>query len=352
MPPIGGIMADRMIKQQIMFWLDLTSTVIIVLYMMVSGLFASAVPIVIVKLLALNAIKGLYIPVIQASVPVLVPQDKLIPANSVTSIVNTLASMLAPAIAGIVYSRFGLFPILIISAICFAVTALMDLLIRIPFKKQESHESVVQMVKSDISQSVRFVFKDKPVLAKGTTIALLLNISVIALLIVGLPIIITQHLDMSMAFVGINQSIVMIGGVLGSVIAGALSSRLSIHKLYQPLIASSLFVIPLGFIYLFNIPAFVSYVIITVASALIFLFMQICSIQMIAYVQAETPVELIGKVMSVLMTLPFLANAIGMTFFGSLFEVFSRSPWIIIFATAIFMFYIAFYSYKHFKKVP
>jgi len=164
--PIGGIMADRLRKQRIMFWLDTVTTVIIVLYMIANGFAVAAVPLAIVKLLALNAIQGMYIPAVQAAVPALVPTEKLPAGNAVTGIVNSLSSMAGLAIAGFLYARFGLFPILLVSAVCFAVTAFMDLLIRIPYKKQPPAESVAQLVKSDLSQAARFAFKENPMLIK------------------------------------------------------------------------------------------------------------------------------------------------------------------------------------------
>ncbi|MDR2166784.1 MAG: hypothetical protein LBE35_02900 [Clostridiales bacterium] len=45
-------MADRFKEHRLMFWLDVAITAIIVVYMMGRGLFAEAVPVVIVKLLA------------------------------------------------------------------------------------------------------------------------------------------------------------------------------------------------------------------------------------------------------------------------------------------------------------
>jgi len=351
MSPIGGIMADRLKKQRIMFWLDLTTTVIIVLYMAVSGLLASAVPIVLVKLMALNAIQGIYMPTVQASIPVLVPSDKLIPANSVVSMVNMLANMLAPAIAGILYGGFGLFPVLVISAICFAITAVMDLLIRIPYKKQSSPGSVAKMVRNDIYQSLRFIAREKPILAKSTVIMFFANLAFASLLFVGLPVLIKQHLGMSMAMVGVNQSVMMVGGLLGGIIAGALGSRLTIQKLHLPLAICSIVLIPMALVFVFDTPALTAYVIITVASALLLVAMQIGTILLIAFIQGETPTELIGKVMSIMLMLPFLANAMGMLLFGVLFERFVELPWIVIFAVVFVSAVIAIYTRMHFRKV-
>ena len=351
MSPIGGIMADRLKKQRIMFWLDLTTTIIIVLYMATRGLFVSAVPIVIVKLMALNAIQGMYMPAVQASVPVLVPSGKLIPANSAVTIVNMLANMVAPAVAGILFGRFGLTPILLISAICFGITAIMDLLIRIPFKKQSSPGSIAQMVISDLSQSLRFIVKEKPILVKSAGIMFFVNLSLVSLLFVGLPVLITQHLGMSMAMVGLNQSVMMVGGLLGGITAGALGARLTMQKIHLPLLAISLFLLPMGLVFMFDTPDLMAYVTITAMGALIFVAAQMSSIPLIAFIQKGTPTELIGKVMSIMLILPFLANALGILLFGMLFERLADLPWITVFAVVLVSAVIAVYTRRQFKKV-
>ena len=348
MSPIGGIMADRLKKQRIMFWLDLTTTVIIVLYMATRGLFASAVPIVIIKLMALNAIQGMYMPAVQASVPALVPSDKLIPANSAVTIVNMLANMAAPAVAGILFGNFGLTPVLLISAVCFGITAVMDLLIRIPFKKQSSPGSIAQMVIGDLSLSFRFIVKEKPILAKSAGVMFFVSLSLTSLLFVGLPVLITQHLGMSMTMVGVNQSAMMVGGLLGGIIAGALGTRLVMRKIYLPLLAVSLFLLPMGLVFAFDAPTLVAYVTITAMGALIFVAAQICSIPMFAFIQKETPTELIGKVMSIMLILPFLANALGILLFGMLFERFAELPWIIVFVVVLVSAVIAIYTRSQF----
>jgi len=91
MSPIGGMIADRFRKQRVMFWLDAGTTVLIIGYIIASGFTAAIIPIIIVKLMALNAIQGVYMPAVSASVPVLVNEEKLVSANSAVNLVNSLS---------------------------------------------------------------------------------------------------------------------------------------------------------------------------------------------------------------------------------------------------------------------
>jgi len=348
--PIGGILADRLKKQRIMFWLDLATTLIIVLYMAVSGLFTAIVPVVIVKLLALNAIQGVYMPAVQSSVPLLVPTEKLVPANAVVSSINTFSNMAGMAMAGIFYAKFGLFPILLVSAICFAVTAVMDLLIRIPYKKPTNSGSIVQIVKSDMADAFKFLLKEKPILTKMSLIVFIVQVSLASMIMVGLPVLITQHLGFGMNYVGISQAIMMVGSIFGGVLAGAMGTRLTGNKLPWLILIAGLTIIPVGLVFLFDVPAFIAYIIITAVCVLTFGAIQMGSILYFTIVQAETPTELTGKVMSLILIMPFLASAIGQLIYGVFFEQFKHLPWVVVFIAVAVSSMVALRSRKYFTQ--
>jgi len=342
--PIGGIIADRLKKQRIMFWLDASTTALILLYMLVSGLTTYIIPVVIVKLLALNAIQGMYIPTVQASVPLLVPNEKLTSGNAVVGVVNSLSGMVGMAVAGVVFGRFGLTPILVIGAICFAITAVMDLLIRMPCKKQESSGGIVKIVKDDLKQSVRYATKEKPIIAKVVAIVFFIVLMLSSIIMVGQPVLVYQYLGMGMEYVGVSQSLMMIGALAGGVIAGTLGEKLTIKKSFLVIALGSIFIFLKGVVFLIGAPPFVAYVMVTVACALILLTIQMFNVAAITFIQKNTPTELTGKVLSIVMVLPFLAQAIGQVLYGALFEGFYSMPWIVIIATAILVAAIALLS--------
>lgn len=205
-------------------------------------------PLVIVKLLAFNAIQSVYMATAASSIPVLVPSNKLISGNAVIMVINTLSMSGGMAIAGIMYDRFGLFPILIGCAVCFTITAIADLFIRIPYKKQE------------------------------TSIAM-------------------------------------------------------------------------GLVFLFDVTNMVAYIVLTAAVVAFLISAKILSIAIITFVQQETPIELIGKVMSVGMIAPFIGQAIGYPLLGLLFHQFSASPWIVIFGAVFAVIIMSVYKYRQFKNI-
>ena len=349
MSPVGGMIADRFRKQRVMFWLDVSTTVLIIGYIMASGFTAAIIPIIIVKLMALNAIQGVYMPAVSSSVPVLVSEEKLVSANSAVNLVNSLSGMGGMAIAGLLFARFGLFPILTVSAICFAITAIMDLFIRVPFKQQDNSGSIIKIVKGDLSQSLRFI-KGQPIILKSIAVVFLLTATLGSVVMVGIPVLIVQHLEMGMEFVGISQSIMLTGGILGGIITGVVGNKLKTDNIYIPIIMSGLALIPIGLALLFNAPYFMTYIIMTTACLLALAVVTTVNIRIISAIQGVTPTELAGKVMSVVVMLPFMGNALGQLAYGAAFEQLAALPHVIMFVTAGVVSAIACYAHRSFNN--
>lgn len=81
-----------------------------------------------------------------AVIPCMVEKEELLEANSIRSVILTLAEMLAPIIASALYSIFGLLSILFVNAISFLLSAFMEMRIHIPaFHKKPEKINLVQL---------------------------------------------------------------------------------------------------------------------------------------------------------------------------------------------------------------
>ena len=350
MTPIGGIMADRFKKHRLMFWLDFFITAIIIAYMLFSGLFTDVVVVVIVKLLAFNAIQAVYMATTASGISSLVPRDKLASGNAVITVVNMLSLTGGMAIAGILYDRFGLFPILVGCAICFIITAIVDLFIQIPYEKQEATGNVIQIIKNDLACSFRFVFKEKTVISKLIYFVFFMEFIFGSMLMIGLPVLITVHLNMSLTHAGIAMAIMMFGGITGGILAGSLGTRLNINKGLTFIIFGIICSVPTGLVFMLHAQDFVAYVIITASGTIFMLTAKVMGISVMTYIQEETPNTLIGKVLSVIMVAPFIGQSLGYPLIGWFFELFTESPWIVIYGSIFVMLSTSIIAFRYFKK--
>ena len=134
--PFGGVLADRLPKQKIMTILDFVTAGLIVFYDAVYGSAGNLAAVTIFMIL-LTLIQAFYQPSVQASIPLLASQEQLMAANGIVMQVQALAGLLGPILAGMLYGIGGVKPILAASAVCFFLSAVMELFLRIPHEKRE-----------------------------------------------------------------------------------------------------------------------------------------------------------------------------------------------------------------------
>lgn len=123
----------------------------------------------------------------------------------------------------------------------------------------------------------------------------------------------------------------MAGGIVGGIVVGVLGGKLKIHHSYLLLFGTALTILPIGIVFLLHAPTIVSYFTISLCAFLFMMISTVFSIQMLAFIQGETPPNLIGKVISCVLMLSLCAQPIGNAMYGVLFDVFSAMPWIVVF---------------------
>jgi len=347
--PIGGFIADRTGKQRIMAVLDFITAALILMYILTNKYF-SIMAATLAMLMALSAIQGIYTPAVQSSIPALVQTGGLVRANAVVNLVNSLAGMMGPVAGGVLYKAFGLSSILTAACACFAFSAVLELFIRIPGSKQETGGNILQIAKRDMLASFRFITGGKTILAKCIAVIFLFNAALTSMIIIGLPILITRNLGLDSRLYGIAQGLIAAGSIAGGVYAGMMGKRLVIQKVNLLLLFCSIAALPVGMVFVLNAPPTAAYIVITSACTMAFFAGTLFSIQVLAFIQAETPPEIIGKVMSLLITISLCAQPAGQMVFGMLFERFSAQPYIVIFISAFISGIIALYSKKQFGK--
>ena len=106
----------------------------------------------------------------------------------------------------------------------------------------------------------------------------------------------------------------------------------------------------MGVVFLFDVPVFVAYVIVVTAGFAFAFSAKILAIAMMTFIQMETPVELGGKVLSVLMVVPFVAQALGYPLQGRLFGQFAASPWVVVLGVALATLVVAMFAWGYFRR--
>ncbi|MDO5547915.1 MAG: MFS transporter [Eubacteriales bacterium] len=342
--PIGGIVADRVNKRNIMVFLDFLTAAVILLFCLLMDT-VNLILLLTVTLMILYGIAGAYQPSVQASIPALVKREHFMAANSIINTISSFASFIGPVLGGILYSAYGLKPVLWICMICFLLSANMEIFIHIPFQHQAPDGGVLQTAKMDFAESIRFIRSEKPMIGKVLLVICGINLFLSAMILVALPYLITEvlTLDASQAnrLYGFAEGALAAGGLAGGIGAGILANKLATQKSGHLVIACALCVFPMGASLLLFSSGLINYIVITICCFLIMVFSTMFTVQMMSFLQAETPPTLIGKVIAVILTVSMCAQPLGNALYGILFELCKGLEFAVVFFAGIVSLMIA-----------
>ena len=347
---IGGVLADRVNKRNIMVGLDFSTAILILIFYLSLGKLPT-IPLFITMLMLLYGISGTYQPSVQASIPLLVSSEKLMAGNAVINQVNTLSGLLGPVIGGIMFGMWGIYPILLLSIICFAFSAIMEVFIHIPYEKRKREKSIFAVVRSDLKESYHFVKTEKPIFFSVVFLISIFNLVLSAVMIVGTPILITQVLGMSDTMYGFTQGALALGGLCGGILTAAIAEKLKLKNSYILLLVCAASVAFMGIPLMLNVPAIISYWIITLMSFTAMGASTLFVVQIYTMVQTQTPPQLVGKIMAALISIAMCGQPIGQAIYGILFDIFKSQTWIVLIVAAIASFLITLYSKKLFCQL-
>lgn len=347
---VGGVLADRINKRNIMVILDFCTAALITIFCLSMGKLP-VVPLFIVFLMILYGISGTYQPAVQASVPALVRQEKLMEGNAVINFVNTLSGLTGPVIGGILFGIWGIYPILIISIACFTFSAIMEIFIVIPYQKRPAQKGLLSVAKSDLSESWRFTRDRKPAFFSVVAALAAFNLVLSPAMIVGIPVMVVNILGMDDFSLGLAQGVMGLGGLAGGLAAGPLASLIPVRRSYWLLLTCALSSVLMGAALLPGLPALAGYLIILTGSFTAMGASTLFTIQISTVVQQQTPAHLVGKIMAAIISVSMCTQPLGQAVYGLLFDLLSGVPFLVMFGAGAAALAISLYSKKAFIKL-
>ncbi len=352
--PVGGMIADRVNKRNIMVILDFFTAFITLLFTLYFNLFNLTV-VILIMLTLLYGIQAAYQPAVQASIPLLMSKENLIKGNATINLISSLASLMGPIAGGAIFGLFGLYPILYISIPCFIFSAIMELFIQIPYRRRTAQASIIKTFKMDLKESLKFIRNEKPVIWKLSIAAASVNLFFSSLINIALPVIITQSLGFSVTvgnqLYGYAQGALAAGSLLGGLMAGILSKKAKPQNQYLLLIFTSLSLLPIAAVLFLVPPAMVIYYVIIICCFFMITLSSLLSIIMISYMQMLTPEHMLGKITSCVMCICMCSQPVGQAVYGFLIEHFKNQLSFIFLLAFIITTLIALTSKKIFKEI-
>ena len=348
--PLGGILADRANRRNIMVILDFMAGVIVLL----AAVFINSENhlVIICLTLVIQSILGAFeTPTVQACVPQMQTGDNIILGNAVVNQISAVSAFAAPFIGSLLYTAFGLKPVMYAGVICFFITAVFECFIKLDYHPERTTENVLEIVKKDLKGSTKFICKEKTAILKILLLVAVIGFFIQGIALVGLPYMVRTILGLNAKFYGATESMLGLTVILGSVISGLIVSKFKIRKLYLTLFSVGICLLPVGAIFIISTGVYMKYTVLMLSFAIIQIVACVFSIFALSIIQQLTPNNMIGKVMAYTATFSLCAQPLGQIIYGLLFDTFANMVYVILIPTGIILCMIGFKTKDFFAKV-
>lgn len=350
--PLGGVLADRGDRRKIMVALDgLTGlSVLLAAIFFTPGRALGIIGGLMIFLAALGAFET---PTVQACIPSLVSEKNLTKGNAMVNQTAFLANLAAPALGGVLYSALGLIPVLWASVLCFFITALFECFIRLPrhVRPPKEGDGVLSVIRQDFGESLRYIFVQEPGISRLLILATLSGFFVIGVMVVGLPYLVRTVLGLGPQYYGGAESILAAAAVAGGVAAGLLGSKAKTERLWIPLAALGVFLLPAGGAFLLPLGAKAQYLVLVASFAGVQGAANYFSISAVSLIQSKTPEHLLGKVMACTSALTLCVQPVGQLVYGFLFDYFQGMPALVLLPSGAIACLVGFLSIPFFRTL-
>ncbi|HEX3528149.1 MAG TPA: MFS transporter [Thermoanaerobaculia bacterium] len=313
--PFGGTFADRHSRIRIIVGCDLlaglNSLGLGLAVWFGAGKTPFLIPLLFFVAISGGVIRAFFMPAVQASIPDLVPRERLPAANSLNQFSIQTSLSAGQAVAGVLYRILGAATLFMFDGLSFLFAGISELFIADTWKKPEKPPtpgSPFRKFLSETMEGLRYV-NQQAGMRDFILVACLLNFLAMPIFVL-LPFYVEKALGAGADWYGFLAASMSIGSVSGFILAGSLSLRGPARgwTLVSGLFFGPLFLASVGFVHFRAL-----------AMALCFcsgLSLGLVNIYLITLLQISTPPNLRGRVLGLLGTLGGGLVPLGMALGG------------------------------------
>ncbi len=327
--PIAGMLSDNVNRKKIMVYLDFFCSIIIGIYAFILLQGRDHELIVATVMFILSICYTLYGPAVTASIPQVVESDKLTSANGIINQVGSVVNFVGPIFAGVLYGLVGIKAIVIINAVSFFLSAVMELFLETPdiVKKENTKEHKIfsiDFVKTsfiDMKNSFTYLKKEKKIILGIIASYALCNIFLVPILSIVAPYFINIFLGLPSEIYGIVEGICVLGMILGGLwitLKPKMFSIKKVHYTYFPMIIGITIMSTLTSIKASN---YTLAVLFAIGGMAIMLSLSLSNVLTLTFIQKEVPQDMLGRVSAFSVAVATISVAPGQLLFGQIIEL-------------------------------
>lgn len=341
--PIAGVFVDWFDRKKIIVYLDLLQGIIVALYALIYYFNGEiSLRFVYALVISLTLCSVLFQPAASTIIPTIINKEELLEANSINTFTMKIGNLVAPALAGILFGFYGLLVIFIFNSVSFIISSICEMIINIPKLNKKPEKITFKAFLNDFSEGISFI-KNKKTIFQIILIGLVLNFVGDPVFSIGITFISKKVLQVSDFQYGTIESIFVSSMLISPLIANKIGSSYKLSKIiFLDILFTAIFI---GVMAIVPLPAFLSnfdsnlipYICLTAIIFLIGLVTSIGNIALGTYFQQQIPLNMMGRVGTVMNSVSIGAIPLGQMIFGFLYDKVPSYICIIIPAVILFV---------------
>lgn len=318
--PILGSAIDKYNKNRIIRFSQFLSAISLFLFIITSRKIEIEYIHIIGLLIILKLSDQILSTSLNSSTINIVDKDDIQSFRAHLQIIQAISMVLSPIIAVFIIDKFALIGILLIEMF-------MELLVLVIYWKVDFNKNTKKEVNESQSllllfkEGIDFIFKYKKIVF-GLAFVLVVNF-ILGIVNIGLPFVEIKILNLSSKNYALNDSILAIGLLLGSLISSKIKSQKTLNIARNSISLISLVTFVLGLLLTLELTKNIWSIILAGYFLIIGTSITICNILLSSWSILNIPQEFQGRVFSILNTLTQVSLPLSMLLFGYLFEIIS-----------------------------
>ncbi len=325
--PIAGRLSDKINRKKIMVSLDFFCALLIGSYALILWNNHDSQWIVGTVMFILSICYTLYGPAVTASIPQIVEEEKLTSANGIINQVGSVVNFAGPILAGVLYGILGIKAIVVINAVSFLLSAIMELFLDIPniegADEEENSISIGFIKNSFVDMKNTFMYlKRESKVVLGIIVSYGIgNIVLVPILSIVTPYFINMYLGLSSEVYGIVEGICVLGMIGGGFLISTKPSLFTVKEVYKtfyPMIGGVVLMAVLGFS---KIGGYKAAGIFAFGGMAIMFSLALSNVITLTFIQKEVPDNMLGSVSAFSTAVATASVAPGQLLFGYIIDM-------------------------------
>ncbi len=351
--PLGGVIVDRIDKKKIIVTLDIVSgSITLILALVFLRLGHLELWHIYTAVILLSLVSSMFNPAVTSIIPEIAKEEELVNANSLNSLVESMASIVGPILGGLLFSIFGLGSIIIINAFSFYLSSLSETFIKIENKIdtqviEEEKDNSSKSFFDEFKEGILYICRSKELMVLGFC-CLIANFSLGPLFSVVLPYVAKRVLFVTDFQFGLLEGVISLSALSGPFFVAIVSKKFKVREiiigsfslltLISLLIALTTTPIILNGINIYYIPLIILILLGMIAVTVTI----ITNVVLMTRLQSVIEEKMRGRVFSVLTTFAMAAMPIGQMMTGKLLDIIPSYSTILILAVIMLIGTIAY----------